>query len=235
MFLCDIRDTFVDILRARVRNGEMTERGLAKLVGVSQPHVHHILKGKRQLTPEMMDRCLYQLRMSVLDLIDRATLAHYLDRERREAGEYSWLPVLAGRIGPAFAWPTEVEHHAAFPIRSAVIRSMWHPVVVKAGFDVRMHPILSEGDMLLLNQSHRARIEIDPHALYVIKRGRIGMVRRLRTFGGQVYLVTEDTLEQPGLWETLPADGIPMLHFVRARALLLPPEHEWTQPRAKDL
>ncbi len=55
--------------RARIRNGELSERGLSRKIGLSQPHMHHILAGKRGLRPAVADSILRELRISVLDLI----------------------------------------------------------------------------------------------------------------------------------------------------------------------
>lgn len=54
---------------ARIRNGEITERALARRVGFSQPHVHNVLKGVRVLTPAMADQILREMNLSVLDLM----------------------------------------------------------------------------------------------------------------------------------------------------------------------
>jgi hypothetical protein len=67
----------VDHLQRRVRNGEMTERGLSRLTGVSQPHIHNVLKGKRLFSLSSADGILRQLRLDVLDLLE----PH--ERERR--------------------------------------------------------------------------------------------------------------------------------------------------------
>ena len=61
-FLCELRE--------RVRSGAVTERGLARLVGVSQPHIHNVLKGKRFFSLEKADQVLRSLGLDVLDLID---------------------------------------------------------------------------------------------------------------------------------------------------------------------
>jgi transcriptional regulator with XRE-family HTH domain len=57
-------------VKNRVQNGELTERGLARMTGISQPHIHHILKGVRGLSVENADRILLQLNMSVTDLLE---------------------------------------------------------------------------------------------------------------------------------------------------------------------
>jgi transcriptional regulator with XRE-family HTH domain len=53
----------------RVQNGQLTERRLARMIGVSQPHMHNILKGIRKLSPVVADRILATLEISLLDLV----------------------------------------------------------------------------------------------------------------------------------------------------------------------
>ncbi len=54
----------------RVRNGEITERGLARRTGISQPHIHNVLKGKRFFSWEAADAVLLELGLTVEDLVD---------------------------------------------------------------------------------------------------------------------------------------------------------------------
>jgi hypothetical protein len=42
-------------IKARVRNGDGTERSLARLSGISQPHMHNVLKGARVFSPELAE------------------------------------------------------------------------------------------------------------------------------------------------------------------------------------
>ena len=65
----ELRDRLVAHLRERVRSGDHTERSLARLTGVSQPHIHNVLKGKRVLSTEMSDEILRCLQMDLLDLM----------------------------------------------------------------------------------------------------------------------------------------------------------------------
>jgi transcriptional regulator with XRE-family HTH domain len=66
----ELERRFVERLRGRVRAGEFTERRLAQLTGISQPHIHNVLKGKRSLSIETADVILRVLRMDLLDLLD---------------------------------------------------------------------------------------------------------------------------------------------------------------------
>jgi transcriptional regulator with XRE-family HTH domain len=60
----------LDRVNRRVRNGELTERGLARRIGISQPHMHHILKGARGLSVETADRILRHLSISLVELLE---------------------------------------------------------------------------------------------------------------------------------------------------------------------
>jgi transcriptional regulator with XRE-family HTH domain len=60
----------VEFLRERVRSGEITERSLARTTGVSQPHMHNVLKGKRYLSLETADEILRQIHLDLLDLME---------------------------------------------------------------------------------------------------------------------------------------------------------------------
>jgi hypothetical protein len=67
-------------LHTLVRSGDASERGLARLTGVSQPHMHHVLKGKRLLSLEMADQVLAQLHLDLLDFIEPGELLEWQRR-----------------------------------------------------------------------------------------------------------------------------------------------------------
>ena len=70
MNFCDLRQRLIEDLRRRVRSGELTERRLARQTGISQPHIHQVLKGKRALSTQKADEILSHLRLDLLDLVD---------------------------------------------------------------------------------------------------------------------------------------------------------------------
>jgi Helix-turn-helix len=57
-------------LRDMIRKGEITERSLARITGISQPHLHNVLKGKRLLSTEKADRILSHLRLDLRTFLD---------------------------------------------------------------------------------------------------------------------------------------------------------------------
>jgi len=65
----ELEARFLEHLRRRIRSGELTERQLARLSGISQPHVHNVLKGKRLLSLELADTILHALRLDLRDIL----------------------------------------------------------------------------------------------------------------------------------------------------------------------
>jgi len=76
----ELESRLVTILRGKVRSGELTERGLARLTGLSQPHIHNVLKGKRLLSPDAADTILFTLHLDTLDLFRPSELIAWLGR-----------------------------------------------------------------------------------------------------------------------------------------------------------
>jgi transcriptional regulator with XRE-family HTH domain len=70
----DLHQLLLEELRQRVRSGAATERGLARLSGVSQPHLHNVLKGKRKLSLRKADGVLHHLQIDLLQLIESGEL-----------------------------------------------------------------------------------------------------------------------------------------------------------------
>jgi hypothetical protein len=92
----------IEHIKARVRNGEITERKLANITGISQPHVHNLLKGTRRLSPDSADCLLRNLHLSVVDLLEPLEVEqHAQSSETKGNGQ---LPGIsrgpAGRLSP---------------------------------------------------------------------------------------------------------------------------------------
>jgi transcriptional regulator with XRE-family HTH domain len=76
----DLQQRLLNELRRRVRSGATTERGLARLSGISQPHLHNVLKGKRMLSIETTDAVLRHLEIDLLHLIEPEELREAIRR-----------------------------------------------------------------------------------------------------------------------------------------------------------
>jgi transcriptional regulator with XRE-family HTH domain len=227
MYFDDFQRLLMNNLRGRVRNGELTERSLAKAVGISQPHIHNILKGVRILSPEIGDLILRKLNLSLIDLIDPDNVTRPLALNNAVAGRYALVAVLNGLLGPGHPWPTVISSSERFPISYSKLAGIVHPVVVRTANDVQMEPIFAANDVALLDQSTAARTKIHADSLYVLKRGESGIVRRLRLVANSLYIITERNLYRPAEWERISILNIDISHIVRARVTFLAPELEW--------
>ena len=69
MTFYELQQRLLEELRQRVRSGAATERGLARISGISQPHLHNVLKGKRLLSMDKADDVLRCLEIDILRLI----------------------------------------------------------------------------------------------------------------------------------------------------------------------
>ena len=225
MLFADLMDSLVAVLRARVRNGETTERGLARMVGISQPHMHNVLKGARSLSPELSDRILHHLRLSIFDLVENETLAARV--ASAEAAAYDYVPVLRGSLGPSCPWPTEISDTDRLPFLSAQTSGIPRPVAVRLAEDARMSDTFSAGDIALLDQSQRARTELQPNGHYVVRLAGAGVLRRVHIANGALFLIPDDSQRRPSAWQKVPLDGKTLAQVVRARAYITNPTQEW--------
>jgi plasmid maintenance system antidote protein VapI len=81
-----LQSRLIRFVNLRIKNGDFTERGLARLLGISQSQVHNVLKGARKLQPELADHLMSKLGVSLLDLLevgelnDQASLRHDASR-----------------------------------------------------------------------------------------------------------------------------------------------------------
>lgn len=64
-----LQTRLIATVHAKIQNGEFTERSLAKLLGISQPQMHNVLKGARKLSVELSDRLLWTFGLTVGDLL----------------------------------------------------------------------------------------------------------------------------------------------------------------------
>lgn len=166
----DARVRLLAYVRNEIRNGELTERRLARLVGISQPHAHNVLKGVRTLSPQVFDLVLKYLHLSLLDLAPTEELEAQLER-RRQRPRVADIPFLAKPIGPGRPWPAEVDWRRTFPSPLAASVPSADLRMANLSPDPAMSSLLGSYDVALLDVSGGARSAISPEGLYVIERG----------------------------------------------------------------
>jgi hypothetical protein len=135
--------------------------------------------------------------------------------------------VLRGSLGPTCPWPTEISNTERLPFPAAQTSAIPMPVAVRLAEDARMTGTFSAGDVALLDQSQRARTELEPNAHYVLRLGTSGVLRRLHVASGSLFLIPDDTQQRPNAWQKIPLNGKSLAQVVRARAYVTNPSLEW--------
>jgi len=77
----ELHHRLVVYLQGTVHNGTMTERRLSRITGISQPHIHHVLKGKRSFSMISADQVLRALHNDLLDFLEADDIAAWKERE----------------------------------------------------------------------------------------------------------------------------------------------------------
>jgi hypothetical protein len=189
-----LNSQLLETVRQRVRNGDLTERGLARLTGVSQPHIHNVLKGARILTNSLADAILFQLKMSVGDLTGNSQLG---------ASPLRDIPLMFGLLGLESAEFEPGRTLGAIATPALLAASLWRPVMVRLGRDDDARPRFEAGDLVLVDQAVRPQAEIRVDAVYVVETRCGPRLRYLRIAGEQLFLASEASLHDPGRWELL--------------------------------
>jgi transcriptional regulator with XRE-family HTH domain len=96
-----IKNRLIRFVSLRIRNGDCTQRQLAKLVGVSQPQLHNVLKGARRLRRELADALLAHFEISLIDLLEPTDISSATPQSRMGLSEILTIPRRPAALAPS--------------------------------------------------------------------------------------------------------------------------------------
>lgn len=215
-------------LRTRIRNGELTERSFARVSGISQPHIHNVLKGAKQLSPELADVILASLRISPLDLLSRDEITQHLHNTspHRESRLHA-VPVLNGLLGLHQPIPRKGPHREVHTVPFHLTESATDPLVASLAADPEMAPLFAHRDMVLLDQSETARTLVQSAGYYVVRTPDGPCIRALQYDAGRLFLITERNKDRPEAWTEVSLSLQTILDVVIARVIWLNRRRRW--------
>lgn len=218
MYFQELQGRLVDIARERVHSGQLTERRLARMCGISQPHMHNVLKSVRVLSMEAVDRLMRALELAVPDLMWRVSGEH--------DAAFRAVPIIRNRIGPGSdAVFTVIRGH--YPLPESLLKNLVEPIAARLGPDLVLPKALAAHDLVLLDQNPGLRsTPAGATAVWVVREGTSLSVRYLRSEGTSLYLADEVTLGHPERWHSMPLEGRNILDIVRARIVWMGREME---------
>jgi transcriptional regulator with XRE-family HTH domain len=195
-------------LRSIVREGEHSERGLAYVTGLSQPHLHNVLKGVRPLTSEVADQVMRALGVDLLDLLKPEEMGSYLaDLEQERLDPTRLIPLLRGKLAPGEPplFPYRLESQLRVPGKD--LMGINSPAALRSGHDPDMVPFLREGDLLLADLRPDPSELIGPDQLYWVSWNGLCGARWVRVGSGCLYLIPFSGWNCPGSWSRVDSKG----------------------------
>jgi hypothetical protein len=217
--LHEIAGRVVHSLRERVQRGEISERGLARLTGFSQPHIHNVLKGVRGMNLDLADHLLGALNIPLLSLFTQEELSG----RAFGASAASSLPVpaLDGYLGGGRRYPSRVTPSTHLALPSSLISRFINPVLAILDRRERsMLPALQPADIVLLDQAPRERSRPDFPFVYALVWKKTGYVAYCRVVGRSLVLATAHR-PRIALPARIPLDQNQILDVVRGKIVWL--------------
>ena len=193
----------LDLVKDRICQGEITVRALARLSGISQPHLHNVLKGTKTLSRESCDLLLRSVRLSVLDLVTEEELRSQFEKLSTPREILYEKPLLAGLVGPGHPWPATMNWPDRVRIPILPSRSTKDLVVFRLGEDAEMPTSLHGCNIAAADTSIAARERPLPVGLYVVNRGEDTVLRYVRRGWQALYLIRDGEQEQGACWQAL--------------------------------
>jgi hypothetical protein len=198
----------IGMARQAVQAGEISERALARRAGLSQPHLHNVLKGVRALSPAAADQLMRALDVSVPQAL---WLGSHL-----AASEIRPVPLLRNRIGPG-SDASFSEYCGYMPFSAPLVASLEDPVAAYLAADLALPSELRPGDLVLLDRNAARRILPEPGNCWVVAESGGLRVRYVRRNGSTLELGAASKRSDVRVWRTVSLHGRDILEIVRAQ------------------
>lgn len=194
MNFSDLQSELVKILRTKIRNGEISERRMAVEVGLSQPHIHNIMKGLRQISPSVADRLMsrYQIRLE--------TSIH---QNNSELNKISHIYLTSSRIGEgSVTWHPE-RIMGTFSVPFAFLGGPGQYIAARLGLDDAMAPFFLHDDIVVIDYAPCTHIDFPADSVFVVQTVRGVRLRHLKATGGQIWAAGSASRSEAGGWVAL--------------------------------
>jgi hypothetical protein len=224
VYFHDLHRKLVDLAREKVRTGQVTERGLARMCGMSQPHMHNVLKGIRSLSTSSADRLMTGLGIHVADLLWGVSASI----SSREIAGIVAVPLVRNRIGPGTTGVLTV-FRGNIPMPGSLMKNLIEPVAAHLAPDLVMPAALAANDLVLLDQSPLVRAAPAGKGVWIVAEDSGLRARYLRLAGTRLLVGNEVTRGDPQQWLSIPLQRRNILEIVRAHIVWIGREME-TEP-----
>ena len=206
-----MQSRLVGNLRERVRSGAITERSLARLTGLSQSHLHNVLKGVRILSPVLADQVVARLHIGLRDLLRDDELGLERTGRRSTLSGHTGTRLVEGWIGPGAAFPDLQQFAGSIPFLSFDVDGAAKPVAVRLLADHNMGNLFHAGDLAVLVSPAQRPPVLDGREYF-----GSSLIRRVELRGEALVLKGVDGSAEP---VCIPLAVRNILEVVRARVI----------------
>lgn len=207
------------IARRRIRNGEYTERGLARLAGISQPHMHNLLKGIRALTPDCSDSLLAALDLGILDLAESVELGGALESKEDPSLPCRIVPLLAGKLGPGWPAPDLRQTTGWRAVPPEVVDCGRRPAMVALAPDPAIAPLFPGAEEAVIDFDEMSRVRPASTNWYLVRNAGAGLLRQVRALPDRIEILGQLSLSESPDADIIPLGSVSILHVIRGRLM----------------
>ena len=172
---------------------------MARSTGVSQPHLHNILKGIRSLPPDLADQLLVLAGLSLPNLMGMRQFP-----DESAAGAHPAKASHGNSPLMEIFLPKSGDSASNFPAYQLPPDSV-------------MEPRFRGGDIVYYHHGARDRSSLNAQSAYLVNYHDRVLVRYLRMGGQRLYLASEETLHDPVRWDYVSLADRHILEIVRGR------------------
>ncbi len=207
IYAADFWRLLLELARGRIRSGVVSERGLARQAGLSQPHLHNVLKGIRELSPQSADRLMQALEVTVPQVL--------WSEGGVDVAEIRAVPLLRERIGPG--GPASLVDFAGYmPLPAKTASLLVDPVAARISADLALPAEFRAGDLILMDRDPEKRIAPSESSCWVVAEPSGLRVRYVRRIRGAVEIGNEREWPASGILHVVSLQGRNILDIVRA-------------------
>jgi hypothetical protein len=217
VFISDLLAGVTALARQAVHSGAISERALARQAGLSQPHLHNVLKGVRALSPASADQLMRALDITVPRMLWRGAQIGVADMRE--------VPLLRNRIGPG-SEASFSDFSGYLPFSARLIAPLVDPVGAHLAADLALPPEFRPGDLALLDLNAAERILPAAHCCWVVAENAGLRVRYVRRNQGNLEVSANPNLTGAAAWRAISLHGRDILEIVRARIVWIGREME---------
>jgi SOS-response transcriptional repressor LexA len=164
-----LQENLRQIMRQRVKSGQLTGLKLSQQTGFQQAHISNFLNSKRSLSLEGMDKVLEVQKLSVLDLLDPKEVNKRASIMPPSEGEFENVVLTDGAIAAGEPLITSERVQDILKFKKAFLRRLrpqmegmrdgWQRFVlvkVDARDGMSMYPRLLPGSMVLIDRHYNS-------------------------------------------------------------------------------